>query len=417
VNLRRVGIAYRVTAIIVLNVIVLLVLAESTATVLLRIARSPIGTAIHAGATGRPADLVGHYASLPYYTAQTWTRRYWQEHEAALAKDYHPYVIWRSPAFDGALLTIEPPGVRHTPGAECVPGAPRVFLFGGSAMWGWGAPDWETIPAHLQRILRSESGGPVCLVNYAENAYVSTQSLIQLLLLIEAGDVPDAVIFYDGVNDVLAARQSGRAIVHQNLAEIAARVRGGRHPLLEWLSGWNVVTVMQHLEADRGLRAHGAAQISPGAEVDRLAQSVTNAYLSAYRIVGALAELHGFEYEFFWQPHLLVGAKPLTPEEERMKNGGLDWILRLDPALRRLFEETYAGIAAAAAEDEHLHYLGDIFDRESAQIWIDTWGHVTPAGNALVAKAIADTVTRHGFKRAAGSTTRLSTPIPQGGLP
>lgn len=58
-------------------------------------------------------------------------------------------------------------------------------------------------------------------MNYGENAYVSTQGLIHLILLLESGDVPDMVIFYDGVNDILAASQSWMPIVHQNLSEIS----------------------------------------------------------------------------------------------------------------------------------------------------------------------------------------------------
>jgi hypothetical protein len=30
--------------------------------------------------------------------------------------------------------------------------------------------------------------------------------------------------------------------------------------------------------------------------------------------------------------------------------------------------------------------LEDLFDGEDSQIWIDTWGHVTPRGNELVAE-------------------------------
>ncbi|NIV75259.1 MAG: hypothetical protein GWN37_10600, partial [Gammaproteobacteria bacterium] len=46
--------------------------------------------------------------------------------------------------------------------------------------------------------------------------------VIQLQMLIAAGDIPDAVVFYSGVNDVFAADQAGRPILHQNLREIAA---------------------------------------------------------------------------------------------------------------------------------------------------------------------------------------------------
>ncbi len=383
---------YRATAIVVLNTLLALIAAEAIATVLLQAARSPIGRTVRAGVTGWSGDLPGHYAALPYYAGQPWTAQYWREHNAALKKNYHAYVIWRSPAFEGDLLNIDPGGIRRTPGAACVAGASRIFVFGGSALWGWGAPDWGTIPAYLQRTLQARSARPMCVVNFAENAFVSTQSLIELILRLEAGDVPDAVIFYDGVNDVLAAHQSGRAVLHQNHAEIATRFQRDQHPLLEWASTLRVVTLAGRLVTWSGARIAGVrVGAASSSDIERIGQEVADTYVNTVSIVRALAASHGFEYDFFWQPHLLVGHKPLADAERAMADGSLDTVLPLDPALRGLFETTYARIATAAGRDEHLHYLGGIFDNEPAQIWIDTWGHLTPAGNALVAHAIAQT--------------------------
>ena len=40
---------------------------------------------------------------------------------------------------------------------------------------GWGAPDWGTIPAYLQESLGELIEGPVCVVNKAEDGYVSAK--------------------------------------------------------------------------------------------------------------------------------------------------------------------------------------------------------------------------------------------------
>jgi hypothetical protein len=214
---------YRATAIMLLNTLLLLVGLELAATAVLTIAMLPTTKGLLAHITGKPNDLVAHYLALPYYAEQDWSSRYWPEHQLALKKNYHPYVIWRSPAFTGVMLNIDQDGVRKTPGSECRPSdAYKVFVFGGSAMWGWGVPDWGTIPAYLQTELQATHDEPVCVVNFGENAYVSTQSLIQLQLLLESGNVPDVIIFYDGVNEVLAASQTGQPILHQNFAEITS---------------------------------------------------------------------------------------------------------------------------------------------------------------------------------------------------
>src|SRR4030095_8272929 len=65
-----------------------------------------------------------------------------------------------------------------------------------------------------------------CVVNFGESAYVSTQSVIALMLQLQTGNVPDLAIFYEGTNDIYAAYQSGRAGVHQNVDQVAARYKG-----------------------------------------------------------------------------------------------------------------------------------------------------------------------------------------------
>lgn len=82
-------------------------------------------------------------------------------------------------------------------------------------MWGSGARDSFTIPSLLSQIL-SEHGISIHVVNYGESGFVSTQEVIALMLQLKKGNIPDVVMFYDGVNDTFSAFQHGIAGIPQN---------------------------------------------------------------------------------------------------------------------------------------------------------------------------------------------------------
>jgi lysophospholipase L1-like esterase len=385
---------YRGTAVVLLNVAILLVALEVVMTAAVALARrDPLRDWI-AGATGRPNDVIAHYRQLSYYQEQPWSERYWDEHRAALAQVYRPYVVWRSPPFAGETLNIDEAGRRVTPGDRCGQGAYEVWTFGGSAMWGWGAPDWETLPAHLQRLLAAARGGPVCVVNLAENAHVSTQGLIQLVLELQRGGQPDLVLFYDGVNDVLAALQTGRPADHQNLSDIAHRFDS---PGATW-GGLLRRTHTAQVVGWLARRARGSANDTGGADgahlppdPDRLADAVAQTYLVNLHAAESLAERFGFELAFFWQPHILIGDKPLAPEERDLVDR-LSWVLEITPRHRALFEGVHQRVAESAAAEARLQDLAGVFDGLDSPVWIDTWGHATPVGNATVARAMVATL-------------------------
>jgi hypothetical protein len=200
---KRIEILYKGSAILLLNIIVLFLILEAGATLFFKV------ISMHEEAT---TSLV--YGA--YYSSQVWATDYWYEHSIAVEQGqstrYFPYIIWKRVPFDGKTIKINQDGIRSTPGSNCNPGSYKVFLFGGSSMWGWGAPDWGTIPAYLQSGLGAVIKKPVCTVNYGEIGNVSTQELIKLILQLQAGNFPDLVIFYDGVNDTQSAYDNGQEI-------------------------------------------------------------------------------------------------------------------------------------------------------------------------------------------------------------
>ena len=114
---------------------------------------------------------------------------------------WHPFVYWRAGPFQGKYVQIDEHGLRRTTSQADRATALKVFLFGGSTMFGAGSRDEHTIASELASQL-SATGQDVNVVNYGQNGYVSAQECLTLELACQAGQIPDVVIFYDGVNDV-----------------------------------------------------------------------------------------------------------------------------------------------------------------------------------------------------------------------
>ena len=373
---------YRDIAVVFLNTILFILLLELGAIILGRISFR---------------DRQAGIENLPYYAAQDWSRVYWDEAKLAGGVRYQPYTVWRHAPFQGETINFNQDGIRHTPRADCQPKALKIFTFGGSTMLGWGAPDWGTIAAYLQTGLGELSEGPVCVINYGEDGYVSTQSLIALMLQLQSGNIPDIVIFYDGVNEVIAAYESGKPVAHVTLPEITSRFEEQENPFVKIGKAtriyslsrrWLDVIETENLGNRSDISVHQGTRIIPV----QLAEEMMKAYLGNYELAGALAREYGFDYYFFLQPHLAVGEKSLTKEERAIKN-------RMDPVLGELAIAFYGKVASVGPELEHFRNLADLFDDQDRLIWIDAVGHITPEGNHLVARAILETVMPQAVER------------------
>lgn len=379
--------AYKVAAIIFLNTLVLFGVLEVG---LLLLSRSRDFLSVRPRADEPQAALLyvdDGRERLPYYLERDWSREYWREYHfiAENLIKYEPFTVWRAAAYRGKTINISEEGLRETPGASCSDGAFIVFAFGGSTMWGTGVPDWGTVPAYLQREIPAPPARPVCVVNYGEQGYVSTQSVIQLLLALQRGRIPDLALFYSGSNDVFAAYQSARAGVHQNLSQVAAKLedRDEVSPVLRLLAASRTFTLVRRLTDRQGFGSLPFLPRNRPAPPGDLAASVAEVYLANHEVVGALAARFGFDFVFFWQPNLLTERKPLTREEASIR----DVALGVYPGLVELLASTRERIDSAARERPNLHNIDRVFEQETSLVYVDPW-HVTMEGNEILARAM-----------------------------
>jgi lysophospholipase L1-like esterase len=318
---------------------------------------------------------------LPYYSSQKWGRPYWKEFDISNHLRYVPWVVWRRYPFNGEMIHVDQEGFRETPGSTCTDDAFSVYVFGGSTMWGTGARDAETIAAYLQSELSRMVERPVCVRNFGESGYVSTQAVIELLLQLRAGKRPDLVIFYDGVNEVASAYESGRAGVHENLQPIAEKFDGIGDGSLgaRLLKSTAIFTFINTYVAPPRAGTEQSYR-TKGVDAEHLAQQITDQYLSNLHFVQLLGKAFHFDYMFFWQPVIAFGAKPLVKDEQRIAS-------QMDPARTDLYRATYRDVEEASVAQRNLYFMAHVFDQQTSPLWIDPY-HVTPEGNELIAQAM-----------------------------
>ena len=324
------------------------------------------------------------------------------ENNIVLGK-YAPFVVWRSnPALNCDSVTVDPGGYRVTPAVSTDQDAFKVFLFGGSAMWGTNVSDHGTIGAFLQTYLSESTGSEVAVSNLAQVGHSSTQEIIELMLQLRSGNVPDFVVYYDGFNDVWGGYEAGRAGSHHSEGPIAARVEGkpeafNIRPPLETLlkesNIWLLITSIRSETPDFASELQRVETYSTmGVHADSLAVEIVETYLGNCRIVEALGEQYGFEFIFVWQPSIWYGEKMKTEEEQDIYNGGFEFFLAGgDPAFKELYTTTYSLFEDAAVDSFHYFSFSGIFNDVEETVYNDYSGvHVYSWANELIAMEIVE---------------------------
>jgi lysophospholipase L1-like esterase len=331
-------------------------------------------------------------AAADAYAGAEWSAEYFDEFRRAVRVDWKPYVEWWQRPFRGAYVTIDERGLRPTPG-ENVAAADtiRILCFGGSTMMGMGARDDRTIPSVLARRL-TELGHRVAVTNYGQLGHNSTQEVITLQQILKAGARVDIAVFYDGINEMACAEQTGHADGLFNEAR-----RRAEFNLLHSDRRRDLMTVALLAAAPRSLRRlrqlTGLALRGPlpAAEADLsrvdiagLAAAVVAAYAANLRLIRLLAREYGFRPIFFWQP-VITTKQVLTVDEQRW-----DKDYTTDPEARR---RLYAAILGERrrrceiADAVDTVDLSALFDDCTAPVYIDLY-HSSEAGNAAVAEAM-----------------------------
>ena len=192
---------YKNAALILLNFVVFLVLANVALYVLFRVKDARTArhaeqeiTRIHENNSLRTVYPGMDAEAISQLIRETWSRPY----------AYEPFTQFKERPFQGRFVNVSENGFRISKDQGPWPPDPanyNVFLFGGSTAFGYGVPDDQTIASYLQDDLRHAASTTVCVYNFGRSSYVLEQERVLLEELLLGGTVPDLALFIDGLNE------------------------------------------------------------------------------------------------------------------------------------------------------------------------------------------------------------------------
>ena len=310
-------------------------------------------------------------ATLPNYDDHDWAEKHFAEFSEQDYR-YQSYLGWRRFPYVGETININERGMRKTVDRTPDSANRTVFFFGGSTVWGTGVSDEFTIPSYFAKITRGYQ-----VSNYGEAAYTAHQSLETLIRLLQEGEQPDVVVFYDGVNDVK----------YKCLKEHSWYSHGREH---QYGLKIGFADTVFSLEYALGPLRSAAAKLRqaiaprPGADERRdchkkldKAEKIAAALVEDWKIAKSLVESYGGRFFAFLQPISYFSQTRLDR-------------IPVSEELKAQYELIYPLIKRNSDDVPNFHDLTDVFDRDE-YIYID-YAHVSPNGNRYAAERILSVI-------------------------
>jgi lysophospholipase L1-like esterase len=343
---------------------------------------------------------VNEITRSPSYQGQPWAKEFLKEERGngKSQQEYIPFRIWGPVIRHGQYINVDRTDlglIRRTINPvrkECA-GMPitKIWVFGGSTVYGSGAPDWGTVPSYISAALERSDRNCTEVSNLGVVGYVTNQELILLTEKLKAGLRPNAVIFFDGGNESdVGGFSPGIATAHTGLERIKLGVENPWQNKLIFLSDLYsarlVRGVLSRFRSNRPVRLSDE-------ELRRRALATLANYEGNLRIIEALANAYGFKAYFFWQPSLFYGSKPAHPfEQELVRIKGSEF----ERAIAAVYEEAERRSAISGS----FVFLGRLFDQVTQPVYVDRNMHLSPLGNEIAAQAIVRMIEVGGEKGA-----------------
>ncbi len=327
---------------------------------------------------------IAREAKLPNYDGVDWAKKHFEEYREQESK-YKSFVDWQRAPYAGETINISGPyGQRRTVGPTD-PDKPTAYFFGGSTMWGVGADDATTIPSAFSKLTGFNAE------NFGDIAFTSHQSLVLLIQLLQDGKRPDIVVFYDGVNEV-AHKCRAELTPWSNLAEpkltegLELRDAGSGGMSVAYLFSplWQAIQSLARQLPGTNIPKHHYECHSNKYKAEKIAANL----IEDWETARVLVESYGGKFYGILQPVAYFSDTRMDHLGKGTKEG----------ILAKQFEAVYPVIQQKMRGSENVYDFVDVMDHPE-YIYID-FCHVSPNGNAYVAKRLADIVAADQTQRA-----------------
>lgn len=298
---------------------------------------------------------------------------------------------------DQTLLTIRP--TLNNP--EVIDdGIKKIFIFGGSTIWGAFTTDQNTIPSLLAGQLNNQKPR-FNIVNHGQLTYTTNQEIIKLMLELKNNNIPDYVIFYDGCNDYLTApsrvfqedyfieqigdidnflwRKPTKNYSLIRFEEFISLIKDPRYIKLYYYPQQIYKRILALIKNEPLIKEIGT-------DHEEKKQYILNNYAANAALIDKLANAYEFKYLLLWQP--LANNKQLTSQEIELVPMDEQYIKdaenykQITNALKAKNISNFVDLTEAFAE----------FPDKS--VFIDQC-HLTAEGNAIMANEIFETISNY----------------------
>lgn len=220
---------------------------------------------------------------------------------------YQPFTEFKERPFSGAYVHVSSEGYRQNEsGLPWPPARDRfnVFVFGGSTTFGYGVTDNQTVPAHLERLLRERSPRGLAVYNFGVGYYYSSQERVLFEKLLVQGAVPDLAIFIDGFNEFNQAQDEPEMTPDLRVF-VDGPVRRSFAALI--FREWKTTSLSRFLGTFRhaciGWWSRGRRSSSgPGAMPKAKLLEILTRYERNQKMIEAIARANHVNVLFVWQP-------------------------------------------------------------------------------------------------------------------
>lgn len=291
---------------------------------------------------------------------------------------YESFYGWRRPRIETQTINIDENGLRRTYLPEDSTPSHTVAFFGGSTMWGTGAPDFGTIPSFVAKKMPS-----VEAINFGETGYIAHQSLNLFMKHYFEGFRPDTVVFYDGVNDTWnKCRRELDSFSHSREHEMRIILKEGSdtNPESYLFTILPIKNLLGKIVRVIESRSREPTSFYDCHDNPKKAEQVARVLLSDWMIMKTLVEGYGGTFVSILQPHAYVSETKLDHLE---LDETLGWQYdAVYPVILELLEDEFSGLQDNFVDLRHSLDKEDYF-------YID-WCHLSPNGNELIAADISE---------------------------
>ncbi|WP_034061027.1 SGNH/GDSL hydrolase family protein [Lacinutrix jangbogonensis] len=301
--------------------------------------------------------------------------------------EWEPYLHYRFKPMNGKHNTIDLNGIRKTanPSLKDSVTALKIFCFGGSTMYSAGSRDDYTIPSELSKLINTTFPEKnVAITNFGCHGYTRATENIQLQRELIKNNIPDIVIFYDGVNEIISAHQNNEAGTPTNAYnrkkefKIAHSYKRRIKLMITSSHLYRFITTMQRkLFTD-------IEYIQLKERPSALATDIAQTYIGYVKISKSLENEYGFKAYNFMQPNIYSKKNLTTAEQGYFKD---------QQYYKNLYNLSYANVRndSLMQNDSTFIDISDVFDNAKQTIFTD-FCHTGELGNKLVAKTIFESI-------------------------